>query len=251
VACKPPRKGWCASPPANPGRWQPIGSAATGTPPPPSNTDAAQAASRQRALHLLQLVSRDADTAELEEAFRLDATLSYQLLRLVNSASMGSRREITSFGQAIAMLGRQQLKRWLNLLMFAARDDDERSALLMAHVSLRGRGMELWAKELGHDRALQEQAFMAGMFSMLGVLFGMPLPEVLDSIQVSDQLHAALLKGTGPVGALLQLWQAAEQRDATALEAHLRTLGASADTHNVLLLQACAWMLPLARRANG
>lgn len=217
---------------------------------PPAKANAAQAASRQRALTLLQLVSSDADTAELEEAFRLDATLSYQLLRLVNSASMGSRREITSFGQAIAMLGRQQLKRWLNLLLFAARDDDERSALLMAHVSLRGRGMELWAEALGHDRTLQDEAFMAGMFSMLGVLFGMDLPDILDNILVSDSLRAALLHRLGPIGALLDLWEAAERQDADALRTCLNGLGAQATTHNALLLQACAWVLPLTRRSG-
>ncbi|MDV7395470.1 HDOD domain-containing protein, partial [Arthrospira platensis SPKY1] len=85
----------------------------------------------------MQLVAQDAETHELEEVLRQDAGLAYQLLRLVNSPAIGVRREVTSFSQALLMLGRQQLKRWLNLLLFAAREDDPRSAMLMAHVVLR------------------------------------------------------------------------------------------------------------------
>lgn len=218
---------------------------------PPLKPNVAQAASRQRALQLLQMVADNADTHALEDVFRHDAALSYQLLRLVNSVAMGTRREITSFGQAILMLGRQQLKRWLNLLLFAARDDDERSAMLMAHVSLRARGMELLAQTAGLDRHDQDQAFMAGMFSMLGVLFGTPLVDMLRTIRVPDALHAALVDRQGALGQLLTAWEAVERRDADTTARALAQWGVPVDSYNVLLLQACGWMLHLTKDASG
>ena len=218
---------------------------------PPSKPNVAQAASRQRALQLLQMVAQDADTHELEDVFRHDAALSYQLLRLVNSVAVGSRREITSFGQAILMLGRQQLKRWLNLLLFAARDDDERSAMLMVHVSLRARGMELLAQACGQDRAAQDQAFMAGMFSMLGVLFGQPLPDMLRTLQVSDALHAALLDRSGELGGWLAAWEAIEQGEAATVLGHLQPMGLSPAQYHSALLDACLWTLQLTRGTPG
>ncbi|NIC42319.1 EAL and HDOD domain-containing protein [Aquabacterium sp. A08] len=218
---------------------------------PPAKPNVAQAASRQRALQLLQMVTDDADTHALEDVFRHDAALSYQLLRLVNSVAVGSRREITSFGQAILMLGRQQLKRWLNLLLFAARDDDERSAMLMAHVSLRARGMELLAQATGLDRSAQDQAFMTGMFSMLGVLFGTPLVEMLRTIRVPDALHAALVDRQGELGPLLTAWEAVERHDADATAHALAPWGVGPDAFNTLLLQACGWMLHLTDNAPG
>lgn len=160
---------------------------------PPRGT-AAQTASRQRAMALLQLLTQDADTHELEAVFRQDPTLSYQLLRLVNSAAIGARREITSFSQAILLLGRQALKRWVNLLLFAARDDDPRSAMLLAHVCLRARGLELLAQAAGQDRLDQDEAFMAGMLSILDTLLGQPLPEVLQPLRLSDTCAKACLK---------------------------------------------------------
>lgn len=219
---------------------------------PPTKPNVAQAASRQRALQLLQMVTDNADTHALEEVFRHDAALSYQLLRLVNSVTLGSRREITSFGQAILLLGRQPLKRWLHLLLFAARDDDERAAMLMAHVSLRARGMELLAQAVGLDRTTQDQAFMTGMFSMLGVLFGTPLADLLRTIRVPDTVHSALVDRGGELGALLSTWEAVERADAAACAQGLARWSLPAEAFNTLLLEACVWMLHLTHaRSHG
>jgi len=101
---------------------------------PPASAGASQAASRARALKLMQLVNADADTRDIEAELRLDATLSYHLLRLVNGVALRGQREIGSFAQAILLLGRQQLRRWLHLMLFSARDDDPRAAQLTAAV---------------------------------------------------------------------------------------------------------------------
>jgi EAL and modified HD-GYP domain-containing signal transduction protein len=106
---------------------------------PPPKATGAQAASRAHALQMVQLVAADADTHEIEALLRRDPTLSYNLLRLVNSLGMSAGRRITSFSQALLILGRQQLRRWLNLMLFAARQGDQRSAMLLARVALRAR----------------------------------------------------------------------------------------------------------------
>lgn len=97
-------------------------------PPPKAGGD--RAASRALALQLVQLLARDADTHEIEALLRHDPALSYHLLRLVNSQGIGNGRRVSSFAQAILILGRQQLRRWLKPMLFAARQDDVRSAEL-------------------------------------------------------------------------------------------------------------------------
>lgn len=209
---------------------------------PPAKAAAAQAASRARALQLAQLVSADADTPEIEAVLRQDATLSYHLLRVVNSVALGGRREITSFAQAILLLGRQQLRRWLHLMLFAARDDDPRSGMLGAHVCLRARSMELLAEACGLDRAAQELAFMAGMFSMLGTLFGQPLAQVLATLTLPEALRTALLLREGVLGSQLNAVEASEAPgDSNALAAQLAAWDLPAATFNQLRLQAAAW----------
>ncbi|HEX8954953.1 MAG TPA: HDOD domain-containing protein, partial [Burkholderiaceae bacterium] len=155
----------------------------------PVKPSGAQAATRALAMQLVQLAAADADSREIEAVLRRDPTLSYQLLRLVNSLAVGAGRRITSFSQAIAILGRNQLRRWLNLMLFAARDGDLRSAMLLARVAVRARAMELLAHASGLDKPLQEQAFMAGMFSLLGVLFGSPIEQVLKPLAIGDAME--------------------------------------------------------------
>jgi EAL and modified HD-GYP domain-containing signal transduction protein len=212
---------------------------------PPAGAGGKQAASRALALQLVQLVSCDADTHEIEALLRRDPTLSYQLLRLVNSLGMtgGAARKITSFSQAILILGRHQLRRWLNLMLFAAREGDMRSAMLLARVSVRARLMELLARATGLDKHNQEQAFMTGMFSLLGVLFGSPLQDVLAPLAIGDAVQDALLDGDGELGALLALVCAAERCDGAAVAAGLDAAGLDVAGFNDMVVDANLWML--------
>jgi len=209
----------------------------------PSRCNGAQSASRTMALHLVQLVGNDADTHEIEAMLRRDPTLSYQLLKLVNSLAMGAGRKVTSFSQAILILGRQQLRRWLNLMLFAARSDDARSPMLLARVAVRARSMELLARETGQGKQVQEQAFMAGMFSLLGVLFGVPLGELLAPLNLSDATLKALLSRSGELGELLALVEAAEHCDMLAVADALQALQVPALDFNRLMVEANLWML--------
>lgn len=217
---------------------------------PPAKPVSSLAASRALALKLLQLVAADADNRELEAIFRHDPAMSYQLLRLVNSLGMGNRK-ITSFAQAILILGRSQLRRWINLMLFTPRKEDPRLPMLMARVSVRARTMELLARATGLDKAAQESAFMAGMFSLLGALFGMPLAEVLRPLNVGEELNAAVLRDEGVLGQLLATVAAAEKRDDAALTTRLAALNTPALDFDPIQIDAHAWMLELLGETAG
>jgi len=210
---------------------------------PPAKPVGAQAASRALALQLVQLVAADADTHAIEALLRRDPALSYHLLKLVNSLGIHAGRRITSFAQAILLLGRQQLRRWLNLMLFSAGDGDVRSAMLLARVAARARALELLAREAGMDRHGQEQAFMTGMFSLLGALFGMPLADVLAPLTLTDAVKAALLERRGELGALLALLDTANGDDFAALAVQLRDLQIAPAAFNGAIAEAGLWML--------
>ena len=217
---------------------------------PPDRPPANQSASRALALRLLNLVLTDADTRDIEEVFRQDPMLSFHLLRLVNSVGMGLTRQISSFAQAIMMLGRSQLKRWLNLLLFANGRTDHRAPMLLVVAALRARLMELLARDSGLDHAGQELSFMCGMFSLLGALFGRPLDEVLGQLKLSDSLVGALLRHEGEIGRLLYLVETAEQGEPTALAGALSVLGLTPAVFNNAHVEACAWAYAVARDAH-
>lgn len=211
----------------------------------------AQNTSSTLALQLLQLVTADADLHEIEEIFRRDPALAYHLLRIVNSVGVGSGKKISSLAQAILILGRQQLKRWLSLMLFAAGKKDGRSAMLLARAAVRARSMEMLAKSVGLDKSRQELAFMAGMFSLLGVLFGQPLAEILKPLQISSTLVDALLRHENDLGQLLRVVELAESHSLAELLPLLAEEGLSPGEFNTITAEAHLWTLRFVRTQEG
>lgn len=219
----------------------------------PAPKGQAPAASRLLLVKLLGLVTQDAETSELEQVFKQEPKLAFDLLRLVNSASMGLQTKIASFRQAIAILGRRQLRRWLQLLMFAPQKEGAvGQGVLMQQAAIRGRLVELLSAETLSGMSLdkREQAFMAGLFSMLDVLMGMPMAELLKSLRLVDEVEQALLHRKGDLGRLLALVEQAEARDMEGLAASLQQLGISGSAFNHAQVATLAWVYRLGVSGN-
>ena len=82
-------------------------------------------------MHLLNLSNGNAEIAELSSALKQDPLLTYRILRYLNSPAIGLSREITSIDQALVILGRQRLARWLSVLLFSVKDPDFSDWLLV------------------------------------------------------------------------------------------------------------------------
>ena len=92
---------------------------------------------------------------------------------------------------------------------------------------------------------------MTGMFSLLGVLFGMALTEVLAPLSMSAAVHDALLDYTGELGALLRVVETAERADFDALALQLDALQIGAADFNHAAVEAARWMLGAVRESEG
>ncbi len=159
-------------------------------------------------LQLMQMVQKNEDIAKLENVLKRDPALSYKLLRFINSAGFGVGREIQSLKQAITMLGYAPMYRWLTLLLASASTSGY-SPVLMETAVVRGRLTELLGKT-ALARGEGENLFVAGMFSLLDRLLGLPMKEVLDTIQLPDEVVRALLTRGGMYGPYLALAEACE-----------------------------------------
>lgn len=163
-------------------------------------------------MQLMQMVKQNADIQQIEAVLKRDATLSYKLLRFINSAGFGAGREVQSLRQALTLLGYTPLYRWLTLLLATASTSGYSPVLLETAV-VRGRLAELLGQgALGKSEA--ENIFVAGMFSLLDRLLGIPMKEVLEAIQLSDDVVAALLTRGGKYGPYLALAEACELNSA-------------------------------------
>ena len=164
--------------------------------------------SRKRLMTLLGQLARDADTRELEALLKQDPALSYHLLKLANSAAFAHSTAITSFGQAISILGRRQLQRWLQLLLYARQQADGLPNLLLPIAGMRAAQMEMLCKLQGGERDEQDLAFMTGVFSLLHLLFGMTMEEIVGALNLPALASDALLTRSGKFGRLLAMIEA-------------------------------------------
>jgi len=153
----------------------------------------------------------------LEDAFRSHPSLSFALLRIVNSASFGAR-SVDSIPHAIRLVGREALSRWLLVLLVAsvARQSPVANEAVM-QAMIRGRFCELVAIRSGSGEPAAR--FLVGMLSRIDVLLGQPMDLVLDRLPVSADVRDALQQGTGPHAASLALAYAYETGDWSDVDA--------------------------------
>lgn len=200
-------------------------------------------------MKLVGLVMSDADTADLEAAFKTEPALTVNLLRLTNSVGAGSRTRITSLRHAITILGQRQLQRWLQLLLFASGSKAGTASPLLQLAATRARAMELLALELKRaDTSFADQAFMVGIMSLVPALMGVPMGEVIKSLTMGLSTREALLEGKGQLGKLLELVAASERRDIATMKACLPHLpGLTPAAFNAALTKALAWANSITR----
>ena len=189
-------------------------------------------------LQLMDMVRKNADVRQLEGVLKRDAALSYKLLRYINSAGFGLGTEIQSLRHAVTMLGYSPLYRWLSVLLATASSGAQSPALMQTAI-VRGRFAELLGQSF-LPRAEAENLFVAGMFSLLDRLLGIPMEEVLDNIQLSEPVSQALLTRDGIYGPFLALAEACE-KDNGSVGPLADSLFISASQVNEAHLAALVW----------
>lgn len=158
-------------------------------------------------VRLMALIMTDADTPEIELCIKQDVSLGLTLLRLVNTPAFGLAQRIDSLNQALVLLGRRQLQRWLQILLYAdpGRRRDFLSPLLIL-ATTRGKLLELIAEKIHPgQRHVADIAFTVGIMSLMDALFGAPMEKILGQISVAEAVSDALLERKGLYGDMLTL----------------------------------------------
>ena len=181
-------------------------------------------------LKLMRLLGDDAEMVEIEKTFRGNAGLTYKLLLLVNSVGIGTRDKIKTVRHAISILGRQQIKRWVQLALFASKDEQGVENPLVDMVAVRAGFMENlvhYHHTLKGYRDSAEKAYMTGILSVLEKVYDIPMDEVVQNLNLSDDVKSALTERQGELGKLLQVAELLEQMEFRNLSTLLVDIGVS------------------------
>lgn len=208
----------------------------------------------QTLLRLIRLINDDADVSALEGLLKGEPGLVANLLRLTNSVGVGLATKVTSIRQAINVLGRRQLCRWLQLLLFTRHSGGSsiRNNPLMQLAALRGHFLELLVQRCYPARPqMQDPAFLVGLMSVMPAALEMPMAEILEQLPVAGEVREALQSRSGQLGQLLSLVEAYDDNDTEGAAGMLAAMGGrlGQQTLNLCLTEAIAWMLSLADEA--
>jgi len=195
-------------------------------------------------LKLMRQMMDDADIEEIEKTFRSSPGLTYKLLLLVNSVSYAGLQKIQTVRHAISMLGRAQIKRWVQLALFATDDSHATENPLVDMAAVRGGFMEQMATacpRLSSNREAPDQAFMTGILSLLESLYDIPMGQIAEELNLSEEVQQALVDREGVYGSLLALAEALEQVDFSTASTLLETLSIPYNTVMEAQLKAYNW----------
>jgi EAL and modified HD-GYP domain-containing signal transduction protein len=167
-------------------------------------------------LALLQVVAAlqrsDVELPEVEQLITRDVALSFRMLRYVNCAAVGLRAEVRSIGQALALLGLENARRWATLSVLASVDDKPTELTLTALT--RARFCELAGEE---THVAGPELFTLGLFSVLDALMDTTMREATELLPLADDMRDALVDRSGPMGELLEVVTARERGDTSSV----------------------------------
>ena len=152
---------------------------------------------------IMEITKEEPDIELLEQIISRDASLTYALLKMANSAYFAVRHQTSSIQQAIVRVGIDQLKKWVYLLSF--KEEENTSEELLKASFMRASFASALVKKMDHFPINSSDAYLMGMFSTLEYMIDAPMEEILNGIPVVEEVKAALISKEGKAGRLYEL----------------------------------------------
>ena len=157
----------------------------------------------QRVGHLMSLLLTDAPLNAVVDDIKGDVGLSFRLLSRLGSASMAQLHHVSSIDEAVLLIGRNELYRWLSVLLLQFGGRRKASSALEEVALWRGRFLELLAQQ--RQEPAPGQMFTLGLASRLGQILQLPPADMADTLKLPEAARQALLAHEGPWWPYLQL----------------------------------------------
>ena len=152
---------------------------------------------------------------KLTALLKRDASLTYRLLRLVNSPMCAMRQEVRSIQAALLAVGEDTFRR-IAMLAIASELNAGQPAEILRMAFVRGRFCELAAGLCALDPTEQ---YLLGMLSLLPAMMRLPMEELAPALPLREEIREALLGKANPERILLEWLESHEYADWEACDA--------------------------------
>lgn len=176
---------------------------------------------------------------ELAESIKQDVSLTYKLLKFMNSPWFGLRYEIQSVKHALVMLGPEEIRRWFSLIVIRDTGEDKPRELLVRSLT-RAKVAELIAPSIGRGK-LGPKLFLMGMFSVIDALTDSPMDALLEDLPIDKEVKTALLGGAGLPRSVYDTMLAYERGHWTSFSENCRAIGLDEDKVPTFFRDSLTW----------
>ncbi|MBM7867160.1 HDOD domain-containing protein [Heliobacterium gestii] len=182
---------------------------------------------------------------DLEDIIKRDVSLTYKLLKFINSSLFGFSSRIESIRHAISLLGKKEVTRWVTLITFRQMCDISFPQLLETSL-LTAKCCELLAPHLGL-KGRASDLFLLGLFSVLDVLFNKPYEEILTDLPIAEDIKQALCGEPTRLRWLLLAVQSYRDGDWAQFSLNCARLSLAEDVFPTVFLSALDWVSSYAK----
>ena len=194
-------------------------------------------------LTMLQLLSEinsadsEFDVEALEKLVSQDISITYKLLKYINSSHFSRIKTISSVAQAISYLGERGFRMFVSLIATSMLAENKPGELVRASI-IRARLLELIAIECRQD---SNEMFLLGLFSFIDAMLDQPLATILKKMPLSANINTALSEKSGDLYPFLRLVEAYEQGNWVPFRFALKKIGLNEEKMTDFYLEAIAW----------
>jgi c-di-GMP-related signal transduction protein len=201
-------------------------------------------------LQLLQAATApNFDMEQLALKIKPEASLTFRLLRYLNSAFFGLRAEIRSVPHALSMLGEDELRKWIAVVSVGVLADGKPDELMTVPL-VRGRFCELLAPLAGMPRESND-LFLLGLLSVMDAILDQPLESILAELPVRKEIKNALLAHEGPFWKLLEIAIAHERGEWEKVASLMLETGMNEEKVSAMYISAVDWSTALRQGILG
>lgn len=195
---------------------------------------------RLKVFEALNMIRSGAEFDVIADCLRSDPILTFKLLRYINSPGIGLQQKINEIQQALLLLGRDKFYRWLSLLLFDFKQPGYRENVLQEQALTRARFMEMLAGQ-GRVPGNADQLFMTGLFSLMDVLTGQPIEDVIKQVALPETVAAAIKGLPGAMHDALLMGIAVEAVNEADIARTAEQCGLEANVVASVMIEAMSW----------